>query len=239
MSDSEDQAADETGAGSGRPRANDSGQSTAVTSQLDVRGIPCFNPREDPTNLAVRWRRWKRSFNLYLLARGVANDQQKVALLLHTAGPELQALYFTLVGEEEKKSFEDCVKFLDEYFIPKVNLPFERHQFRQMTQSTGERVDQFASRLRNKASTCEFADVDEAIKDQLTEKCNDPKLQRRFLEKNECDSERFERHCKSLRSSRRTNESTGTLRCKHRFSELGESEHSAKGERQREEQSQT
>ena len=180
MSESEDQA---TAAGSERSRTDLSGQSTAVTSQLDVRGIPCFNPREDPTNLAVRWRRWKRSFNLYLLARGVANDQQKVALLLHTAGPELQELYFTLVGEEEKKSFEDCVKFLDEYFIPKVNLPFERHQFRQMTQSVGERVDQFVSRLRNKASTCEFADVDEAIRDQLIEKCNDPKLQRRFLGK--------------------------------------------------------
>ena len=47
----------------------------------DVKGLPCFNPRYDPTNLAIRWKRWKRSFNLYLTAKGVTNDHQRVALL--------------------------------------------------------------------------------------------------------------------------------------------------------------
>ena len=149
----------------------------------DVRGIPCFNPREDPTNLAVRWKRWKRSFNLYLTAKGVTSDKQKVALLLHTAGLELQELHYTLVNEDEDKTFADCVKVLDDYFVPKVNLPFERHQFRQMSQGPGEKFDQFVSRLRQKAASCEFTDVDEAIRDQLIEKCLDSKLRRKFLEK--------------------------------------------------------
>ena len=145
------------------------GQNRAQASLLtsDVKGIPCFNPREDPTNLAARWKRWKRSFNLFLTAKGVTNDKEKVALLLHTGGMELQELYFTLVNEEEEKKFKDCVKMLDEYFIPKVNLPFERHQFRQMSQKSGEKVDHFVSRLRQKAATCEFGNVGDAIRDQL------------------------------------------------------------------------
>ena len=130
----------------------------------DVKGLPCFNPRDDPTNLAGRWERWKRSFNLYLTAKGVTNDQKRVALLLHTGGAKLQELYLTLVGEEEK-SFEACVRVLDEHFVPKANLPFKRHQFRLMSQLNSEKIDQFVSRLRQKATTCEFANVDEAIRD--------------------------------------------------------------------------
>ena len=90
-----------------------------------VKGLPCFNPMVDLMNLAVRWKRWKRSFNLYLTAEGVTNCRQRVALLLHT-GAELQELYFTLIGEEEK-SLEAFVRVPDEHFVPKANLPFERH----------------------------------------------------------------------------------------------------------------
>ena len=37
--------------------------------------------------------------------------------------------------------------------------------------------------LRHKAWSCEFPSVDEAIRDQIIEKCRDPKLRRKFLEK--------------------------------------------------------
>ena len=50
------------------------GQETAQFLPSEVRTLPCFNPRDDPTTLAVRWRRWRRSFNLYVTAKGVTND---------------------------------------------------------------------------------------------------------------------------------------------------------------------
>ena len=52
-----------------------------------------------------------------------------------------------------------------------------------MEQHSGEKVDQFVCRLRQKAVTCDFTDVDETIRDQLIEKFLDPKLRRKFLEK--------------------------------------------------------
>ena len=72
---------------------------------------------------------------------------------------------------------------LDDYFVPKVNVPFERHLFKQMSQIVGETVDQSVCRLRQKAITCDFPNVDEAIRDQLIEKCGNAKLRRKFLEK--------------------------------------------------------
>ena len=147
-------------------------------SATEVRNLPCFNPREDPNTLAVRW---KRSFELYVLAKGVSSDPQKVALLLHTARTELQQLYYTLTASEgELKPYKDVIALLDEYFVPKVNVSFERHVFRQMEQQNGEKVDQFVCRLRQKAITCEFTDVDETIRGQLIEKCQDQRLRRKL-----------------------------------------------------------
>ena len=44
-------------------------------------------------------------------------------------------------------------------------------------------MDQFVCRLRQKAIFCEFENVDEAISDQLIERCRDPRLRCKFLEK--------------------------------------------------------
>ena len=51
---------------------------------LEVRGLPCFDPKEEPTTLSVRWKWRKRAFHLYVASKGVANQAQKVALLLHS-----------------------------------------------------------------------------------------------------------------------------------------------------------
>ena len=50
--------------------------------------------------MSVRWKKWKRSFKLYLTGKGVTVDSQKRALLLHAAGVGVQEIYFTLVNEE-------------------------------------------------------------------------------------------------------------------------------------------
>ena len=52
-----------------------------------------------------------------------------------------------------------------------------------MEQTSGESVDQFVCRLRQKAITCKFEKVDEAMRDQLIERCRDSRLHRKFLEK--------------------------------------------------------
>ncbi|CAB3979615.1 Hypothetical predicted protein [Paramuricea clavata] len=118
-----------------------------------------------------------------MVSKGVTNEQQKVALLLHSKGMELQELYYTLKPVSEDNNLQECLNALDAYFTPKVNVAFERHMFRQMQQKENETIDQFVCRLRQKCISCEFTNVDEAIRDQIIEKCRDPKLRRKFLEK--------------------------------------------------------
>ena len=55
--------------------------------------------------------------------------------------------------------------------------------FRQLEQQVDETVDQFVCLLHQKLLSCDFAKVDEAIQDQLLEKCHDARLRRKFLEK--------------------------------------------------------
>ena len=82
------------------------------------------------------------------------------------------------VLKKNKADCKDVVKSLDSYFIPKVNVPFERRVSRQMKQQSHEKVDQFVCRLRQRAVTSEFLNVDETIRDQRIEKCRDGRLRR-------------------------------------------------------------
>ena len=72
---------------------------------LEVRGLPCFDLKGERNSLSVRWKRWKRAFNLYVASKGVTSEGQKVALLLHSGGIELQETYYTLVSEDQDTSF--------------------------------------------------------------------------------------------------------------------------------------
>ena len=98
---------------------------------LEVRGLPYFDPKGKPTTLSVRWKQWKRAFRLYVASKGVTNQAQKVALLLHSGGMELQEIFYTLAPEdgEAQNNFDNCLTILDNNFMPKVNVHFERHGF--------------------------------------------------------------------------------------------------------------
>ena len=107
-----------------------SGGVDAMILLVDVGSLTAFDPKGDLNGISQRWKRWKRSFASYLTGKGVTDDKQKRALLLHAAGVDVQ-IYFTMVSEEEIFSFTTTMKALDDYFVPKSTVPFERHFFKQ------------------------------------------------------------------------------------------------------------
>lgn len=75
------------------------------------------------------WKRWHRSFELFAVGKGVSNPEQRKALLLHCAGPEIQDIYYTLNevrAEQEDSVYTVAVKTLNIHFENKMNLPYER-----------------------------------------------------------------------------------------------------------------
>ena len=50
----------------------------------------------DTSGISARWKRWLRAFDLYAGGKGVNQAQQKNSLLLHSAGMNVQDIFFAL-----------------------------------------------------------------------------------------------------------------------------------------------
>ena len=104
---------------------------------FDNPALPPFDIKSDPNNLSDAWNKWLRSFKYLTVGRGIKDDEQKAALLLHLAGSDVQDLYETLtaVGDEAKKSNTDIViDRLSHHFTPLRNKTVERHLFQKIYQ---------------------------------------------------------------------------------------------------------
>ena len=174
------------GGGNDTALASNDERSGGVSLMLSVNvgSLAAFNTKGNPNGISQRWKKWRRSFGLYLTGKGVTGDKQKRALLLDAAGVDFQEIYFTLVSEEESATFAETMKVLDDYFVPKSNKLFERHLFRQIAQASDETVHQFVCRLRQRAASCDFGvREDDYILDQvIIDKHYSSHLRRKFLE---------------------------------------------------------
>ena len=63
-----------------------------------------FSVDGETRSLAQRCKTWKRAFLLYFSGKGVTQDAQIKALLLHTAGLGVQQIYYTLVNDSNDKN---------------------------------------------------------------------------------------------------------------------------------------
>lgn len=72
---------------------------------VEVGGLQPVQVKGDPHSISQRWRKWKRTFQLYVLGKGITSDPQKQRLLIHLAGLEVQEVYFTLVTDGENKDY--------------------------------------------------------------------------------------------------------------------------------------
>lgn len=159
----------------------------ATAIMTDLGGIPTFDCHGDQTTVGVRWTKWRRAFELFIAGKGVKDAAQKKALLLHCGGMEMQDIFFTFTLEdpgENQTVYDVAMKKLDDHFKPQVNDAYERHLFRAMKQSQNETIDQFVTRLRQKAEFCGYGTkTDESIRDQVIEKCSSSVLRRKLLER--------------------------------------------------------
>ena len=70
---------------------------------------------------------------------------------------------------------------LDTYFSPKEHVDFEIFKFREAEQQPHETIDQFSTRLRKLAATCDFANIDKEVKSAIIQNCLSKRLRRYAL----------------------------------------------------------
>ncbi|XP_046970586.1 uncharacterized protein LOC124537738 [Vanessa cardui] len=140
----------------------------------------------DNATIALRWEKWKRSFNIYLDATEINGPERRRATLLLLGGSDLQEIIYNLPGAHVDASegvdvFSTAFDKLDGYFLPKQNKIYERHIFRQIIQEENEKFEKFVVRLRNQAGKCKFSNAEENLIDQIVEKCSSSELRKKIL----------------------------------------------------------
>ena len=132
------------------------------SNEFDIGGFRQFDVNSDPNSVGSEWKRWLRSFQLYADGKGLIiepekddNKVQRRELLLHCAGSDVQDIFDVLPETGNAKDYEMAEEALTRYFVTQVNIPYERHMFREMVQNEHEPIDQFVVRLRRKAQQCD------------------------------------------------------------------------------------
>lgn len=152
---------------------------------MDVYGLPPF-PKFDTTapNVAVAWTKWINRLENLMVAINVTENQRKKAIMLHLAGDEVMDIFDTLQIPEPRngENIYDLAKTaLSQHFKPIQNTEYQIYMFRQAKQDKQETINQFFSRLKTLAASCQFAEADREIKSQIIQGCRDHKLRIKAL----------------------------------------------------------
>ena len=102
-----------------------------------------------------------------ILASGITDQKRKRALLLYQAGQRVREIFKQIPESGEEDDYDTAKTKLQQHFQPQRNRRYEVYSFRQAKQERGETLDQFHTRLRSLAQSCEFADVTFEIEQQI------------------------------------------------------------------------
>lgn len=105
-------------------------QKIEVKSSSPLIHCKSVEPLSLSSNVANNWKKWYQSFTIYLQATGLcqALDERKIALLLHSMGPNILEIYNTF-NHKEVGTYTCLIKQFDDYFLPRTNITYENYRF--------------------------------------------------------------------------------------------------------------
>ena len=137
-------------------------------------------PAPFPFNSPDEWSKWKRRFEQYRIASGLAkeDDEHQVSTLLYCLGEEADdMLTSTNITVDSWKKFVDVLQKFNEFFKVRKNVIFERARFNQRSQGETETAEQFITSLYSLAADCEFGELKEQlIRDRIVVGIRDSSL---------------------------------------------------------------
>ena len=144
-----------------------------------------FAPPEQFSFEAADFKDWLRVFTSFHCISGLADQSEEVQIqtLLYSMGPRAYKVFDALkLGAADKKKYAKVTEAFEQFYVPKVNIIFERANFNQRVQQQGETVDAFISDLHELAKKCSFQNVteEELIRDRIVIGIRDAKLSERL-----------------------------------------------------------
>ena len=126
----------------------------------------------------------------------------KRGLLLTYVGETTNDIFDTLLSTGT--DYAAAVESLTERFDPSTNKDMEIYEFRQITQESGETINEFYRRLKEKSSSCEFTNAEAEIRTQIMHKTSDNRLRLPFKSITDGTLEQSDRHSKLLEEDHKT-----------------------------------
>lgn len=138
----------------------------------------------DPAN--SDWSIYKRRVSNYFVANSITSGTRKAAILLNVLSEDAYKLLYNLCVpvEPEKKSFDDLVSILSDYFKPSLTVFGARYKFYHAEMSATESPREWAARLKQLATFCEFEaiELEMVLRDTFIIKYAKGAVQDRLLE---------------------------------------------------------
>ncbi|CAI9717435.1 Hypothetical predicted protein [Octopus vulgaris] len=137
-------------------------------------------------NLAAAWKKWKKEFNLFLIATesDMKPDKVKTSMFLTCIGSKGRDIHSTLDFDspDEEMNLQRVIEKFDAYCEPRKNITFLRHKFFTCGQAEHQKFDEYVVELRQKAQQCEFGNLTDSLtKDILICGIRDMRLRERLL----------------------------------------------------------
>ena len=149
----------------------------------NIPALPPFSVETDPRTVAHRWRKYVSSFEIYIKCLGKKNNEEKINILLHIGGSEVQDIFRTLTPADD--TYDSALQALETYFNPTENIRYERSVFMSLEPKENETVDMFVTRLKKQSTFCKYNELnseDDFIVDLFINKCRSSELRRKLLE---------------------------------------------------------
>lgn len=148
--------------------------------------IPPPGPMKLSGDWSANWDIFRAEFEDYSLAVDLvaASSAVQAATLRTLMGPECRHVYKhnLQLTEAERGDVTNILDKLEEYFKPAKNVIYERYVFGCCKQEDGESTDNFLTRLREKAATCDYGALrDELIRDKVVLGITNEATRRRLL----------------------------------------------------------
>lgn len=159
------------------------------------------------------WPRWKRRFEQYRHASGLAEDgpEKQISTLLYCIGENAEAvLASTNVTADERKVYDTVLAKFDGFFQVRKNVIFERARFNRRYQQAGESAENYIMALYELAENCDYGALkDQMIRDRLVVGIRDSALSERL----QLDAElNLEKAKKAIRQREAVHEQQQTLK---------------------------
>lgn len=140
-------------------------------SSTPVNGIRPPKQLVFSNDMSTNWKNWIQQFEWYAIATQLNKKAKEVqaATFMTTIGPDAIQVFnnFNLTPQQQT-DVEIIKEKFKNYFIPKINLSFERYNFFKITQKEGETLDDFLNAIKTQAKTCEFEGLhDSLLKDKI------------------------------------------------------------------------